>query len=152
MNRRRPLALYLVPVVATGLVAAGLVVAKPQPKKIEPAVVPGTALCTKTAPSGKAWVTILTQGENAFLARLELAAGASVPEHRDATEEYIHVLQGSGTMHIDGEAYEVGPGSTVLMPAHALVSFQNGKEHLVAMQVFAGPEPAKKYASWKGCE
>ena len=32
--------------------------------------------------------------------------GAAVPEHRDATEEYIYVLEGSGRMVIDGKTYD----------------------------------------------
>jgi hypothetical protein len=35
------------------------------------------------------------------------------------------------------------------MPPGALVSFENGPETLVAIQVFAGPEPAAKYDAWE---
>jgi hypothetical protein len=38
------------------------------------------------------------------------------------------------------------------VPAQARVSFDNGRENLVALQVFAGPGPAAKYATWAGCE
>ena len=110
-----------------------------------------SSLCTQVAPSGKARMTPLAEGKEAFLARLELDPGAKVPEHRDATEEYIHVLHGHGTIYIEDAAHPVAPGTTVYMPAHAKVRFENGKESLVGLQVFAGPSPAKKYASWKGC-
>jgi quercetin dioxygenase-like cupin family protein len=100
-------------------------------------------------PSGKAFLTHLARGKNAFLGRLEMAANGSVPLHQDATEEYIHILEGSGTMTIDGQTYEVKAGTTVYMPAMAKVTFQNGPEELVALQVFAGPEPAAKYEKWK---
>ncbi len=103
----------------------------------------------RTAASGKASIRFLALGENAFIGRLELAPGAKVPQHRDATEEYLHILEGSGVITIDGQAYDVGPGATVYMPANAEVSYQNGPATLVAIQVFAGPAPAKKYDAWK---
>jgi len=102
----------------------------------------------RTAPNGTARLTILARGHNAFVARLEMDPGAAVPEHRDTTEEYIHVLEGSGTITIDDQAYPLAPGGTVYMPADATVSFQNGDAPLVGLQVFAGPEPAAKYDAW----
>lgn len=104
---------------------------------------------TRVAPSGKAQVQFLARGDNAFLGRLTLEPGASVPLHRDATEEYIHLLSGGGTMTIDGETYEVHVGDTVFMPARAEVSFANGAKVSEVLQVFAGPAPADKYDGWK---
>lgn len=103
----------------------------------------------KTSPNGKAEVTLLARGANAFVGRLELAAGAAVPEHQDPTEEYIHVLSGRATMVMDGVRYDIAPGTTIYMPAFATVSVQNGEEKLVAIQVFAGPSPADKYDGWQ---
>jgi quercetin dioxygenase-like cupin family protein len=102
----------------------------------------------RTAPHGKASITLLAQGHNAFVGKLELAPEASVPEHQDPTEEYIHVLSGHATMVMDGTSYDVAPGTTIYMPANARVSVQNGPEPLVGIQVFAGPAPAKKYDGW----
>lgn len=104
------------------------------------------------APSGKARVQHLARGDKAYLGRLEMEAGAAVPEHRDATEEYIHVLEGTGTLMIDDQSYELRPGSTVYMPANAKVSYQNGDAKMVGLQVFAGPEPAAKYEAWQAPE
>ena len=103
----------------------------------------------KTTPSGKAHIQILAQGKNAFVGRLRMAGGGAVPEHRDATEEFIHVVSGGGTITIDDKAHKIGPGTTVYMPANAKVTYQNGPDEIVAIQVFAGPEPAAKYAGWK---
>ena len=108
-------------------------------------------LCTKIAKSGKARMTELSRGQNVFMARLEMDPFAKVPEHQDPTEEYIHILQGSGTIFLDGKAHPIGPGTTVYMPAHAKVRFENGPESLIAIQVFSGPDPAQKYEAWKGC-
>lgn len=74
--------------------------------------------------------------------------GGAVPQHRDETEEYIYVLEGGGTITIDGTASSLSPGSIVYMPANAEVSYENGPEPLVALQVFAGPQPASKYDRW----
>jgi quercetin dioxygenase-like cupin family protein len=102
----------------------------------------------RVAPSGKASITELARGESAFVGRLTMAPGASVAEHRDETEEYLYVLAGGGTIHIDGVATVIGPGDAVYMPANALVSYENGPEELVVVQVFAGPGPASKYDAW----
>ncbi len=103
---------------------------------------------SRRAPSGKARITQLARGLEAWVGRLELEAGAAVPVHRDSTEEFIHVLEGGGRMTIDGVEHAVGPGTTVYMPARAEVSFVNGDVRTVALQVFAGPEPAAKYEAW----
>ena len=103
---------------------------------------------SRVAPSGKARITHLARGDNAYVGWLEMDGGGAVPEHRDATEEYIHVVSGHGTITIDGQTYELTAGSTVYMPANATVSYQNGAETLVAIQVFAGPAPAAKYDDW----
>jgi quercetin dioxygenase-like cupin family protein len=103
----------------------------------------------RIAPSNKANIRVLAQGTKAFIGHLRMDPGASVPEHRDASEEYIHVLQGSGTITINGKAHTIGPGTTVYMPANAKVSYTNGDKEMVALQVFAGTESAKKYDAWK---
>jgi quercetin dioxygenase-like cupin family protein len=97
---------------------------------------------------GAGEIFLLARGEQAFLGKLEMAAGGEVPEHRDATEEYIHILEGGGTFSIDDRTHAVGPGATIYMPANAKVSFKNGPTKLVAIQVFAGPGPAAKYDAW----
>lgn len=106
----------------------------------------------RRAPPGTATVTVLSRGQNAFVARLSIAPGAKIPEHRDATEEVIHVLAGRGTITIDGTTHEIGPGDTVYMAPNARVSFENGPDPMEAIQVFAGPEPAAKYDGWTELE
>jgi quercetin dioxygenase-like cupin family protein len=103
----------------------------------------------RVSPPGTGTVTILARGDNAFVGKLEMQPGAAVPLHRDATEEYIHVLSGGGEMTIDGRRFELDAGSTVYMPPNAEVEFRNGDAQLVAIQVFAGPEPAAKYDAWE---
>ncbi len=99
--------------------------------------------------NGNAEIATLARGQEAFIGRLTMAAGGAVGEHQDATEEYIHVLSGDGTLTIDGVAHELTAGSTAFMPAGATVTYQNGAQELVALQVFAGPESADKYQKWE---
>lgn len=101
-----------------------------------------------TAPSGGASITHLARGRNAYVGLLRMAAGGEVPVHRDATEEFIHVLEGRGTMTIEGRESAIEPGTTIYMPAGVEVRYRNGDAELVAIQVFAGPEPAAKYEAW----
>lgn len=115
---------------------------------LEPVVASASSLPARVTPSGQGRMVELLRGDNAFIATLELAGGAEVPLHRDSTEEYLVVQKGAGTLYIDGESYDVGPDTVVFMPANAEVRFVNGKKKLVALQVFAGPEPAKKYEAW----
>ena len=103
----------------------------------------------RRAPSGKAELRILAKGDQAFIGHLSMAAGAKVPLHRDESEEYIHILEGSGTITIDGHASTIGPGSTVYMPANAEVTFTNDDKALKGLQVFAPPTSARKYDGWK---
>ena len=102
----------------------------------------------RISPTKQARITILAQGENAFLGKLELDPGAKIPAHRDATEEYVHVLEGRAKMTMDGKQYDIAPGTTIYMPANAEVSLENGNAKLVGLQVFAGPAPAEKYEAW----
>lgn len=113
-----------------------------------PRVLAAAAAERRRAPSGKGEILLLARGHAAFLGLLEMAPGGAVPEHRDATEEYLYILEGGGHLTIDDAPYTIGPGSVVFMPADAKVSFQNGDARLVALQVFAGPEPAAKYDAW----
>lgn len=100
------------------------------------------------SPAGTTVLYPLARGQNAFVGVMEMQAGAVVPVHRDATEEYIYVLGGGGSMRIDGVPYEVKQGDLVYMPAQAQVSFTAGSARTTALQIFAGPEPADKYSSW----
>ena len=102
----------------------------------------------RVSPPGTARVVELARGDRAFLGILTMEPGAKVPEHRDPTEEYLYVLKGGGTLTIDGHEAELREGMGVFMPAGATVSYVNGPEVTEVVQVFAGPEPADKYAAW----
>ena len=114
----------------------------------EAAAVVSNQFVQQWAPSGKAHIQRLAQGENAFFGKLWLEANSSVPEHQDATEEYLYILAGSGTIHINGISQTIGVGHAIYMPAGATVSFDNGDAPFEALQVFSGPSPAQKYTNW----
>ncbi|MEE2757407.1 MAG: cupin domain-containing protein [Myxococcota bacterium] len=103
---------------------------------------------TRGLTNGKAKIQRLAQGKNAFIGRLWLAPSARVPLHKDPTEEYLVIVSGAGEMTIDGQTIQVSAGMTIYMPAGAEVSFVNGPDPLVAIQVFSGPEAAAKYGKW----
>ena len=106
---------------------------------------------TFISPKRTAEIALLLEGKNAFMGRLEINPGASVPVHRDGTEEYLYVLRGGGQITIDGKTTSIGRGHAVYMPANAEVSFINNKRFPTKLvQFFAGPSPAAKYLSWKG--
>jgi mannose-6-phosphate isomerase-like protein (cupin superfamily) len=45
-----------------------------------------------------------------------LRAGMRIPDHPEGESVY-YFLEGSGTMTVDGERFDVGPGAVVLVPA-----------------------------------
>lgn len=47
------------------------------------------------------------------------AGGATRRHHHKLTEEIYFILEGGGTMEIDGESRAVGPGDAILIPAGA---------------------------------
>tara|TARA_B100000674_G_C37789598_1_gene891082 strand:+ start:169 stop:654 length:486 start_codon:yes stop_codon:yes gene_type:complete len=103
----------------------------------------------RDVPSGKASIRFLAEGQEAFVGLLRMDGGGKVPEHRDASEEYIHILKGSGTMFLDDKPHAIKPGTTIFMPKGVKVRYENGPDELMAIQIFAGPESATKYQSWK---
>jgi mannose-6-phosphate isomerase-like protein (cupin superfamily) len=45
--------------------------------------------------------------------------------HRLTTSEVYYILEGTGTMHIDDQEAEVGPGHTIYIPPHSVQSIRN---------------------------
>lgn len=64
---------------------------------------------------------------NQSLAEATLAAGQATERHyhRDSEEIYL-LLDGGGTMELDGEEREVGPGDAVLIPPGAWHTLRAG--------------------------
>ncbi|MEO1270018.1 MAG: cupin domain-containing protein [Myxococcota bacterium] len=100
------------------------------------------------APNGKAEVALYATGREAFVGVLAMAPGAGVPMHRDPTEEFIYIMEGGGTITIDGEQFDAQAGNVIYMPAGSEVQFANGPRPLKALQIFANPGPETKYDAW----
>ena len=79
-----------------------------------PASVTALAQAEHRRKGDAAAIHLLARGENAFLGKLEMAPGGEVPEHRDPTEEYIHILEGGGVFTIDGRTHRLALDTTAL--------------------------------------
>jgi mannose-6-phosphate isomerase-like protein (cupin superfamily) len=65
------------------------------------------------------------------LAHAVVKPGDTTWEHRLRTSEVYYIIEGEGTMHINGESAPVRPGSTVYIPPMAKQSITNsGKRDL----------------------
>ena len=122
--------------------------AQPQKQPAVGEVISPAQFTRKQVGGGKAVIEIMKEGKAAFIGRLTLAPNGSVPQHRDPTEEYLIVQSGKGELTLDGIIHVIKPGDVIYMPAKAEVSFKNGSEPFVALQIFAGPSSARKYDRW----
>jgi mannose-6-phosphate isomerase-like protein (cupin superfamily) len=67
--------------------------------------------------------------ENQSLAEASLPPGGATQRHyHRVSEEFYYILEGGGTMEIDGEVREVGPGDAILIPAGAWHQIRSQKE------------------------
>lgn len=88
-------------------------------------------------------VTLLVQADIAT-SRLELNAGARVPEHTHDSSETLVVLEGSGTVTLDGAKYAVTSGDTIHIPKvtrHAA----EATTRFVAVQIYAPAGPEQRF-------
>ena len=73
-----------------------------------------------------------------------LPAGVSIGEHRhDGNEEIYYVVEGKGTMFLDGASFPIGPGDvSVVHPGHThgLVNSKDGPMRLIVVCV-SQPQP-----------
>ena len=104
---------------------------------------------TRAAPNGEAQITLLAEGEKAFMGKLRVKPGAELPEHQDDSEEYLYVLKGKGKLTIDGTEYQAKPQSGIFIPAGSKVTFENGDRVFEALQFFAPTDSANKYSKWE---
>jgi mannose-6-phosphate isomerase-like protein (cupin superfamily) len=57
---------------------------------------------------------------NQSLAEATVPAGSSTTRHHHrASEEFYFILSGTGTMEVDGDRRDVGPGDAILIPPGA---------------------------------
>jgi mannose-6-phosphate isomerase-like protein (cupin superfamily) len=88
-----------------------------------------TAFTTKDGSSIRELLGLPTSAlvRNQSLAEATLAAGQATERHyHRESEEIYFLLGGGGTMEVDGEEREVGPGDAVLIPPGAWHTLQAG--------------------------
>lgn len=115
---------------------------------IDPIVTTFEASKRRTSPNGETSIVWLAEGQHAYIGEISLQPDATVPLHRHDSEEYLFIQEGGGVMTIEGEEYELSPGSVVAVPSNAEHGYQNGPETTVAIQVFASPEAAQRFLEW----
>lgn len=130
-----------------GLIA-GAVIAE-EMRSEAPLVVHTNRAPQKVGEDGQLRAIMLTQGQNAYMGKLVIEPNAQVPERRHGAEEYLYVIEGSSVISINGQSYILGPRMAVYIPADASVSYVNGNERFLAVQVYAGPGPAEAYNTWQ---
>jgi TonB family protein len=110
----------------------------------EPRVVKAASEQKFTIADGKGDVRILVEKDRASVARLRLGPGAVVPEHVHAGEaEILYILQGTGTMTVDGSKYPVEPFMAVHVPPgvkHAFTVTSDQSVEAVQFYTPSGPE------------
>jgi quercetin dioxygenase-like cupin family protein len=74
--------------------------------------------------------------ERVTVARVLLASGALVPEHRHEHEQVATLLEGRLRFVVDGEEREVGPGESVVLPAN-VPHLVEALEDSVVLDLFA---------------
>jgi mannose-6-phosphate isomerase-like protein (cupin superfamily) len=68
-----------------------------------------------------------------------LAPGVSIGVHQHRDEEHYYILSGRGTMALDGQRYEVGPGDIASVYAGGSHGLENtGHEDMRILVVAAG--------------
>ncbi len=102
----------------------------------------------RTSPDAAVEIAEIASGDSAWMGLLRVGAGATLPTHRDPTEEYLYVLRGKATLVVDGTKYPLEPHTGVYIPSKAEVSLNNEDKLFSAVQWFAGPESANKYEDW----
>ena len=60
--------------------------------------------------------------ENMTFSFWDIEKGAQLPEHSHPHEQVTHIIEGRFELTVDGESKELGPGTVVIIPPHAVHS------------------------------
>ncbi len=69
---------------------------------------------------------------------------STVEHHHVGQDEIFYVVEGRGTMIVDGESVEVGPGSLVMAPAESKHSVSTFDDSRLVIVFFKGAKPPRK--------
>ena len=70
----------------------------------------------------------------------ELPAGLEDPQHPHGQDEIYVAVRGQAKVTIEGETFEVSPGTLLYVPGGAAHRFHDIEEDLAVIVVFAPPE------------
>ena len=75
------------------------------------------------------WKTLIssdiTASDSLTMGYSEIMPGAKFSRHRHAQPEVYYILEGSGSVEIEGQSYPVQPGTAVFLPGNALHTLIN---------------------------
>jgi len=85
---------------------------------------------------------VLDTGENHVVKRLTVIPGARLSlQYHHHREEHWVVVEGTGTVVLDDETFEAGPGASIFVPIGARHRIENrGTETLVFIEVQRGDD------------
>lgn len=79
--------------------------------------------------------------------KVEAAPGTAGPVHHIDAEQVWTILAGAATATVDGEAADLAPGDTIVIPAHATRQFTPGPDGFTAL--CTGPAGMRAYMPGK---
>lgn len=83
---------------------------------------------------------ILMSGEKCMMMVNTIEPGLPTPPHSHPQEQIGYLIEGTGTLYIDGETREIEAQSTFLVPPHASHNFDaTGDIPAVLIEAFAPP-------------
>jgi quercetin dioxygenase-like cupin family protein len=85
------------------------------------------------------FVARAVHGERLTLAVVEIAPGATLPEHDHANEQFGKVLRGSASFRVGAEERELAPGSIWRIPSDTPHSLVAGPDDAEVIDVFSPP-------------
>jgi quercetin dioxygenase-like cupin family protein len=87
----------------------------------------------------------------ASLEVLRFSGDAGVAEHDHPTWEHVGVLQGTGTLVLDGKRYPVAPGTVIHVPRTVRHAFEpGGSSEALIVQLYAPSGPEQRFEALAG--
>lgn len=91
------------------------------------------------AEHGRPWQEFMRSAD-LFAGLYEIPAGGSDEQRPHDADEVYYVLEGRGTLLVDGDRYEAGPGSVIFVAKEKDHRFVDITEDLSVLVFFATPE------------
>jgi len=83
---------------------------------------------------------ILIVGEKAMMMKLKVEPGIPTPPHSHPHEQMGHLLEGQGTLYVEGETREIVAGTSFWVPPNAPHNFDaTGDKPAILIEAFSPP-------------